>query len=122
MFTSALQDVFFVYEEKKILKRILGFLVARYSEGDNSIMIRKFAVHPHHRGKGIGTRLIAAVLDELRKMHVSEVNLHVHPSNTGAIRLYERLAFTIVKMERPDYGEDEDFCLMRLKLGSHVRA
>lgn len=61
-----------------------------------------------------------AALDELTKRHVSEVDLHVHPSNTGAIRLYERFGFTIVEMERPDYGADEDYYLMRLKLGHAV--
>ena len=115
-FKSALKDVFFVFEERKILKKLRGFLVASYSEGTNSVMIRKVAVHPGHRNKGIGTRFIKAVLDELAKMNVREVNLHVHISNTGAIKLYERLGFKIVQIDRPDYAEDESFYLMRLNL------
>jgi [ribosomal protein S18]-alanine N-acetyltransferase len=116
-FERALKDVFLVCEEKKILRTILGFVVARHSEGAESAMILKVAMHPHHRKKGIGTRLIQAALDELAKMHVRTVDLHVHPSNPGAIRLYERFGFTVVRMERPHYGEDQDFYLMRLQLG-----
>ena len=115
-FVSALRDVFFVCEEKKILRKIVGFAVARYSEDGQSAMIRKIAVHPRHRNKRIGTRLIEAVLDEVREMNVRELDLHVHISNTGATKLYERFGFTIVRIEQPDYGEGEDYYLMRLKL------
>lgn len=117
-FESVLKDVFFVFEEKKILRKILGFAVARYSEDGQSAMIRKIAVHPRHRNKRIGTRLIEAVLDKVREMNVREVDLHVHISNTGAVKLYEKFGFTIVRIEQPDYGEGEDFYLMRLKLGN----
>lgn len=115
-FRSALKDIFFVFEERKILKKIRGFLVASHSEGTHSVMIRKFAVHPGYRNKGIGTKFIKAVLEELAKMNVKEVNLHVHVSNTGAIKLYERFGFEIVRVEKPDYAEDESFYLMRLQL------
>jgi ribosomal-protein-alanine N-acetyltransferase len=111
-----LQDVFFVFEEKKIFRKILGFVAARYSEDGQSVMIRKIAVHPRHRNKRIGTRLIEAVLDKVREMNVREVDLHVHIANTGGVRLYERFGFIIVRIEQPDYGEGEDFYLMRIKL------
>lgn len=116
-FRGALKDLVLVCEEKKILRTILGFLVARHSEGAESAMILKVAVHPHHRNKGVGTKLIEAALDELAKRNVRAVDLHVHLSNTGAMRLYERFGFTIVKIDRPDYGKDESYYLMRLNLG-----
>lgn len=119
-FERALKDIFLVCEEKKILRKVVGFVVARRSEGAERAMILKVAMHPRHRKKGVGTRLVQAALDELAKLHVREVDLHVHPSNTGAIRLYERFGFTVVGMERPHYGEDQDFYLMRLRLGHAV--
>lgn len=121
-FEHSLKDVFLVCEEKKVFRKVRGFVVARRSEGAESAMILKVAVHPRHRKKGIGRRLIQAVLDELAQRHVRAVDLHVHPSNTGAIRLYERFGFTIVRMEKPPYGEDQDFYLMRLQLGHYGRA
>jgi len=121
-FERALQDVFLVCEEKKILRKIRGFVIARHAEGAECAMIVKVAMHPHHRRKGIGTRLMQAALDELVKLPVRAVDLQVHPSNTGAIRLYERFGFTVVGMERPHYGEDQDFYVMRLPLDRRGRA
>lgn len=121
-FERFLKDVFLVCEEKKIFRQIRGFVVGRRSEEAENAMILKVAVHPRHRKKGIGRRLVQAVLDELAKMHVRAVDLHAHSSNTGAIRLYERLGFTIVKMEKPPYGEGQEFYLMRLQLGDREPA
>lgn len=117
-FVGVLKDVFLVFEEKKIFRKILGFVVARFSEDGQGVMIRKIAVHPRHRGKGIGTQLIDAVVAQPAGRHVRAVDLHVHPSNTGAVRLYERLGFTIVRIEQPEYAEGQDYYLMRLKLGT----
>jgi len=44
------------------------------------------------RGKGIGTRLIQAALDEARKRGIDAVSLSVDPDN-DAIRLYRRFGF-----------------------------
>lgn len=117
-FVDVLKDVFLVCEEKKILRKVVGFVVARSSEDGHRVIIRKIAVHPRHRGKGVGTRLIEAVVAEPAGRRVREVDLHVHPSNTGAVKLYERLGFSIVRIEQPEYAEGEDYYLMRLKLGT----
>lgn len=50
------------------------------------------AVVADHRGRGLGTRLIEAVLRSARERDVELVSLSVDPDNP-AVRLYERLGF-----------------------------
>ena len=50
--------------------------------------------HPDHRARGLGTRLVLAVSAELVAEGLTPF-LHVATDNHGAIRLYERLGFTV---------------------------
>lgn len=51
------------------------------------------AVFPEHRGKGIATALLNALLEEAGRRGGEFLSLEVRPSNTGAVRLYEKLGF-----------------------------
>lgn len=112
-FKTALNDVFFVFDEGQVL----GFLSACCSAVESTAVILKIAVHPDHRGRGIATRLISAGLAKLRELKITEVELHVDIVKRGAIQLYERFGFQIRKVVTADYEEDEGFYEMKLKLG-----
>ena len=45
------------------------------------------------RGRGLGTRVTAAVVDQLRSMQLATIVLNVRTSNAAAIHVYERLGF-----------------------------
>lgn len=111
-FKTALNDLFLVFEEKEIL----GFLSACYVQLANQAIIMKIAVHPDHRGKGIATKLIESTLDKLGKMKCTEVELHVEIVKTGAIKLYEKFGFKVMKVLYADYEENEAYYMMKLKL------
>jgi mycothiol synthase len=51
-------------------------------------------VDPSTQGSGLGRALLAAGLEHLRGLGLSEVVLYVEGDNDGAIRLYERYGFT----------------------------
>jgi ribosomal protein S18 acetylase RimI-like enzyme len=55
------------------------------------------AIMPEHRGKGVGTRLLGALLERARDHHAA-VSLSVSDENP-AIRLYQRLGFEIAGQE-----------------------
>lgn len=114
-FRTALTDVFLVYEEEEIV----GFLSACCCAVGDLAIIMKIAVHPDHRGRGIGTRLIEAALAKLKKMGIREVELHVDIVKRGAIQLYEKFGFKVRKVVTANYEENEAFYEMKLRLADN---
>lgn len=46
-----------------------------------------------YRGKGIGSKLLKAVMDHAKKFGLEKVELHVYTSNEPAIALYKKFGF-----------------------------
>lgn len=88
---------------------------AAFSVIAGEMEIMNIAVHPFHRRKGLGARLLASVLDLCRAEGVAEGFLEVRRSNTGAIDLYRKFGF-IQLGTRTNYYPDnnEDALLFRL--------
>lgn len=75
------------------------------------------AVHPDLRGRGIGSHLLASVLEETAAQGVREIYLEVRRSNGAARRLYERSGFEVVGVRRGYYASPpEDAVVMRSAL------
>ena len=75
--------------------------------------LHKAFVAEEHRGKGIGTKLIDAVLSELDEVG-GDCFLTVNPSNNAALRLYESWGFTEREFVAGFYRDNEDrFVLTR---------
>ncbi|HEY1315865.1 MAG TPA: GNAT family N-acetyltransferase [Gaiella sp.] len=63
------------------------------------------AVVPNARGKGVGAKLLGALLDRARTEGYDAISLSVDRNNAGAIGLYERHGFERV-------GEEDDSVTM----------
>lgn len=113
-FRAALKELFFVLEEREIV----GFLSACCCALAKRAVIMRIAVHPDHRGEGVATRLIAAVLDQIKEMKVSEVELDVEIVKTGAIGLYEKFGFQRRHVLTMNDENHETFLEMNLRLDS----
>lgn len=48
---------------------------------------------PEYRGKGIGSRLLDAVLKKAKEFRLEKVELNVYTSNKNAIKLYKKFGF-----------------------------
>lgn len=75
------------------LWRIPLALVMKRAEVDGVLLMDGLSVSPAARGRGIGTRLLDAVVDRARQMRLAKVRLDVVDTNPDARRLYERLGF-----------------------------
>lgn len=53
---------------------------------------------PASRGRGLGEHLITTLLQECRKYRIAKISLTVFPTNTPAMRLYEKHGFHLVEM------------------------
>ncbi|MCR4401365.1 MAG: ribosomal protein S18-alanine N-acetyltransferase [Firmicutes bacterium] len=75
--------------------------------------ITNIAVHPDFRRRGIGERLMKAIMDYARSKGAKRFTLEVRVSNVGAQKLYEKLGFVSAGI-RPGYYHDngEDAMIM----------
>lgn len=77
--------------------------------------IATLAVHPDHRKKGIGARLVATALREAMQAGAILATLEVRAGNIEAQRLYQRFNFQIVGRRTRYYQDNhEDALLMTL--------
>jgi ribosomal protein S18 acetylase RimI-like enzyme len=65
----------------------------------NRAMIVAVFVDEFARGRGIGERLMQAVMDELAAAGLASAILAVNPVQTAAVRLYEKLGFRVTGTE-----------------------
>ncbi|HEX8939219.1 MAG TPA: GNAT family N-acetyltransferase [Candidatus Limnocylindrales bacterium] len=79
-------------------ERIVGVLRATYDAATRSGAIEELGTHPGHRGRGIGSALLASALDGLRDRGAELVRLGVDAEDRfGALGLYERFGFRVAK-------------------------
>jgi [ribosomal protein S18]-alanine N-acetyltransferase len=79
--------------------------------------ILKLAVHPTHRRKGIGKRLLWLVLQDCMNMGIKKAYLEVRRSNTAALALYTGFGFVQTGVRKGYYPDNkEDALLLFLNL------
>lgn len=96
---------------------ILGYGVMSVAAGESHIL--NLTVNPDVQRQGVGTRLLKHFLQLACRHNADTVMLEVRPSNTPAIRLYEKLGFNEIGLRRNYYpAEDgrEDALLLALSL------
>ena len=80
--------------------------------------LANMAITPNFRRRGLGSLLLARVLDVAREREVETVYLEVRASNESAVRLYTRFGFTEVGTRRAYYDRPkEDALVMMAALG-----
>jgi ribosomal-protein-alanine N-acetyltransferase len=104
------------YRSELRSNRLATYVVARLGErivgfGGLWVMVDEahittFAVHPAWRRRGIGERLLLALLDTALAQRAREATLEVRLSNVPARRLYEKYGFRPVGV-RPHYYSDD---------------
>jgi len=93
--------------------KIIGFIMvknginphlSRYPSG----LIYAIAVASSYRSLGVGTQLVNAICEVLKKRQVLKFFLHVRCANHRAIKFYERLGFHVLKKIEKFYSWGED--------------
>jgi ribosomal-protein-alanine N-acetyltransferase len=96
---------------------IAGYGVMSVAVGEAHIL--NLTVSPDLQRQGIGSKLMRHFLQLARRHDADTAMLEVRPSNTGAIRLYERFGFNEIGVRRAYYpaGQGrEDALLLALSL------
>ena len=84
----------------KTLRVLFNFLLLNESPPKNALYVESIAVDAEIRGLGIGGKLMAQAETRARELNLPLLALDVIGDNQGAIRLYERLGYKIVKTTR----------------------
>jgi ribosomal protein S18 acetylase RimI-like enzyme len=71
-------------------------MVAAYQESAETAYVYSLWLDPAARGRGLGRRLVTAVLNWARRRGVRTATLRMAPDNAAARRVYEGLGFTEV--------------------------
>jgi ribosomal-protein-alanine N-acetyltransferase len=104
---------------------IVGYIMCRIELGLS--LLKRFgiarkghvisvAVLKSHRGKGLGSRMIEHVLEEMRKGSCRECYLEVRVSNLDAIALYNKLSFKTTGTLQGYYKDGEAAHTMAIQL------
>ncbi len=98
-----------------VTENLSGYIGCHFVCGDGAMT--NLAVHPDFRRKGIGQALLTALEDEGRRIGALAISLEVRKSNLSAIKLYEKMGYTMVG-ERPNFytKPNENAILMTLEI------
>jgi ribosomal-protein-alanine acetyltransferase len=96
---------------------VMGFLICGVILDEAEL--ESIAVAGEWQGRGVGARLLAAVIRDLRLTEIRVLRLEVRESNRRARELYRRAGF-VCEGIRPGYYDNptEDAVLLRLELTS----
>jgi ribosomal-protein-alanine N-acetyltransferase len=112
-FCSSLKELFYVFEDEG---EVLGFLIGCSCEIARRAIIMRIAVHPDYWGRGIASKLISAALEKFKQFGLKCVELDVDIVKNGAIKLYEKFGFKIMRVATVNHEEDTSFLIMKLIL------
>lgn len=78
--------------------------------------VQTIAVVPEFEGRGIGSALLARLIEEARLRGAADVLLEVRADNPRAQQLYVRFGFEQIHLRRSYYRDGVDALIMRLPL------
>jgi len=115
-----LPEAFLVAE---ISGKLVGYIMCKTEYGFSNFKKLGFVKKGHvvsvavigeHRGKGIGSELVNESLKGVKMRQCGEMYLEVRCSNNDAVRLYEKLGFSINQRLKTYYRDGEDAYLMAI--------
>jgi [ribosomal protein S18]-alanine N-acetyltransferase len=92
---------------------VIGFLAARRAASEAEVV--NLAVSFAARRRGIGSALLAAALEELGRLGITDIFLEVRASNSSGVALYRKFEFSVFGCRKGYYRDpvEDALCMMR---------
>ncbi|MDX5422961.1 MAG: GNAT family N-acetyltransferase [Hymenobacteraceae bacterium] len=97
--------------------KVAGYAIGHYNAEKAEAWFLSLGVLPAYRGQRIGEGLMLALIEEVQARGAAVIQLTVHPANTAARKLYERLGFKVHKRVEDYYFDAIPRMLMRKEAG-----
>ena len=126
-YESLLEELPEAFIVAEISGKIVGYIMCKMEHGFSNFKKLGFvkkghvvsvAVIDEHRGKGFGSVLVEEAVKGIKIRECSEMYLEVRCSNNDAVRLYEKLRFSITQRLKAYYRDGEDAYVMSIEFTS----
>jgi len=122
-YESLLEELPEAFVVAEISGKIVGYIMCKMEHGFSNFkklgFVKKghvvsIAVMNEYRSKGFGSALVNESIKGVKIRQCSELYLEVRCSNNDAVRLYEKLGFSINQRLKTYYRDGEDAYLMAI--------
>ena len=122
-YESLLEELPEAFIVAEISGKIVGYIMCKLEHGFSNFKKLGFVKKGHivsvaiidtHRRKGFGSLLVDEAIKGVKIRQCSELYLEVRCSNTDAVRLYEKLGFSIIHRLKAYYRDGEDAYVMAI--------
>jgi len=126
-YESLLEELPEAFIVAEISGKIVGYIMCKMEHGFSNFkklgFVKKghvvsIAVINEHRSKGFGSALVNESIEGVKIRQCSELYLEVRCSNNDAVRLYEKLGFSITQKLKAYYRDGEDAYVMAIDLAN----
>ncbi len=126
-YESLLEELPEAFIVAEISGKIIGYIMCKTEYGFSNFKKLGFVKKGHivsvsvleeYRNKGFGSALVDEAVKGIKIRQCGELYLEVRCSNTAAVKLYEKLGFTIQQRLKTYYRDGEDAYLMAVNFSS----
>ena len=126
-YESLLEELPEAFVVAEISGKIVGYIMCKMEHGFSNFKKLGFVKKGHvvsiammneNRRKGFGSALVAETIKGVKIRQCSELYLEVRCSNNDAVRLYEKLGFSITQRLKAYYRDGEDAYVMAVDLAN----
>jgi len=126
-YESLLEELPEAFIVAEISGKIVGYIMCKIEHGFSNFkklgFVKKghvvsIAVIDEHRRKGFGSVLVDEAVKGVKTIQGSELYLEVRCSNNDAVKLYEKLGFSITQRLKAYYRDGEDAYVMAVDLAN----
>ena len=122
-YESLLEELPEAFVVAEISGKVIGYIMCKMEHGFSNFkklgFVKKghvvsIAVMDEYRGKGFGSAIVNEAINGVKIRQCSELYLEVRCSNNEAVRLYEKLGFSIIQQLKAYYRDGEDTYVMAI--------